>query len=253
MFFHKRKTKVVDSPVIVIDALGVSSMIRSSSDNDLLLLATKLDKHFHQFRAAVPFGFVIITPKWVIGTNEFSTFRLNDMFILYSKQPTPDVALRFLVTASLVYHSLLLNGFIPRGGIGFNSVLATKHSIIGAGFIDAYEMAEKRTVETKDICAIQVAQSFLTKMPRTEKVYKLLYFYKGHLFVNPTTLTDPSLGTFDKTRIVECLRTAGTNEAKIRATEQFLEEGEDYDAARSANSRSNEWIRKQGKEQFDSL
>jgi hypothetical protein len=34
--------------------------------------------------------------------------------------------------------------------------------------------------------------------PNTERAYRLIYFYRGHMFINPVYLTDPMLGKFDK-------------------------------------------------------
>jgi hypothetical protein len=242
MLFRTIKPQVVDTPVIVVDALGISDIIRRSSKEALLALGARLDRHYYRFRASIPFGIVITTPTKVFGTTDFSTFRLNDMFVVYSRDPKSDLTMRYLITSSLVYQALMLDGFVPRGGLGFGSVLCSKDTIVGNGFLDAYETAEKRPETIKDVCAIQLSPAFLNTVPNTEKAYRLLCFYEGAFFINPTYLTDPILGRFDKPKISELLHVAGANDAKLRATEKFLDELEDYDAALQPSSKSAQWI-----------
>lgn len=170
----------------------------------------------------------------MIGTNDFSTFRLNDMFIVFSKKKKKDLALRYLVSSSLLYQTLLIEGFIPRGGLSFGPIIVSKESILGGGFVDAYEMAEERPAEIKDVCAIRVSPKFISIMENTERNFRLLYRYRGHFFINPTTLTDPEMGVFDNKRILELLLSAGANIEKMEATKAFLEDGEDYDSARKS-------------------
>lgn len=237
MLFKREKIKVINTPVITVDALGISNAIKSSSSNELVELAKRLDNQYYKFRAKIPFGFVIVGKNSVIGTNDFSTFRLNDMFIVYSKKEKKDIALRYLVTSSLLYHVLLLEGFIPRGGLGFGSVIVTKDSIIGSGFVDAYVMAEERPADIKDVCAIRVSPQFISIMEKTEMLYRLLYFYRGSFFINPVALTDPDMGAFDKKKILELLHSAGANSAKTEATRKFLDEGKDYDSAKNSSAK----------------
>ena len=240
--FSRAKDIVVEStPVLVIDSLGLTSQIRRCSTKDLASLSAKLDRNFHRLETSLPFKFVVHTKNRVFGTDEFSAFRLNDMFITYSMRSMPDFGLRYLIVASLVFQALLIDGFIPRGGLGFGSIVAGKQSILGLGFIDAYEASEKREELTRNICAIQVSSSFLNLVKASEKAARLLYFFGGSFYVNPTALHDPDLGVFDRTRFLELLKAAGTNEEKMKATERFVLEGEDYESALRRGSRSRLW------------
>lgn len=237
MPFGRKNIKSIDAPVLVIDALGISSAIKSSNSDELNKLSKRLDDQYLKFRAKIPYSFVIVGKRFVLGTNDFSTFRLNDMFIVYSKKEKKDIALRYLVTSSILYHTLLIEGFIPRGGLSFGSLIASKESILGASFVDAYEMAEKRPEEIKDVCAIRVSPKFLSIIENSERLYRLLYSYRGHFFINPITLTDPEMGVFNNKRILELLHNAGVNSKKMEATRAFLEEGEDYDSAGKSYSK----------------
>ena len=76
------------------------------------------------------------------------------MFVLFSERTKDDIAVRYLVSAVLLYQVLILEGFIPRGGLGFGYVIKSEGFIIGPGFIDAYRVAEKREPRFRNICAI---------------------------------------------------------------------------------------------------
>ena len=110
--------------------------------------------------------------------------------------------------------------------------------MIGDGFIDAYERAEKRPAEIKDICAIEVSPSAMQTVRPTKRCYNLVCFYRGHFFVHPYFLTDPDLGAFDRDRVLESLRRAGANEQKLEATEAFLDGFEDSERALAPDSES---------------
>jgi len=162
------------------------------------------------------------------------------MFVLFSKKPDDNAVFKHLIATALLYHILLLEGFIPRGGLGFGLVLQGQQSLLGNGFIDAYAAAEKRDIATKDVCAIQLSDQFVARMPRSEKAYRLLCFYEDALFLHPHGLVDPEMGAFDDDRILQCLRSAGVDKTKLDATERFLANLEDYDAAAKPGSRSDQ-------------
>jgi hypothetical protein len=109
VLFRREKIKSIVTPVIAIDALGISDAIKKSDSNELVELATRLEHQYYKFRSKIPFGLVAVGKDTVIGTNEFSSFRLNDMFIVYSKSTKKDIALKYLVTSSLLYHSKSLD------------------------------------------------------------------------------------------------------------------------------------------------
>ena len=160
------------------------------------------------------------------------------MFVLFSQTSLKDLPIRYLVTASLAYHQLLMQGFIVRGGLGFGMVLRKKDLFIGRGFLDAYRAAETRTSSVRDVCAIAVSPSFFRHIAQQERCCRLLCLYQDHYFLHPTALTDPDMGEFDSDRILRCLADAGANEEKLSATERFLAGLEDYDAALEDGSRS---------------
>ena len=176
----------------------------------------------------------------VLGTRDFSALRLNDMFILFSQTSIKDLPVRYLVAASLAYHQLLRQGFVVRGGLGFGTVLRKKDLFIGRGFLDAYRTAEKRHSSVRDVCAIAVSPSFFRHVAHKERCRKLLCLYNDHYFLHPTAITDPDMGEFDSARILRCLADAGANAAKLAATERFLANLEDYEAALEVGSRSRE-------------
>ena len=141
-----RKKSPVLSPVLVVDALGMSSKIDECRDPlSLADLAAKLDEQFHGFQSKIPHRLMFVGKKRVFGTRDFSSMRLNDMFILYTGQRVKDYDLpgRYLVAGSVLYHQLIRSGFIPRGGLGFGPVVSRRELILGRGFLDAYRMAEK--------------------------------------------------------------------------------------------------------------
>lgn len=240
MWGWPRKNKPFISPVLVIDALGFSARIKSCDIEGLSHIGQRLDRHYHQFRASIPFGVVVTTPNRVYGTSEFSTFRLNDMFILFSDRARDygDAIHRHLVATSVLFHSLLIDGFIPRGGLGFGPVLRSKDSILGGGFIDAYEASEKRSAILKNVCGVQLSLNFLMRLPRSTMTYKLISYYEGAFFLNPLVLVDPDLGPFNSERLLKLLEVAGANREKLDGTARFLSDSEDFDAARLPNSRS---------------
>lgn len=238
MIFRKKKPQAFDSPILVIDALGIAQKIKTSNHKEILELGDRLDRNFYRFRNAIPFEFVISTRKHIYGSGEYSFFRLNDMFVMYSKTPKHSLATRYLISASLTYQSLLLDGFIPRGGLGYGLVLPGKDSLIGSGFIDAYTAAEQRSPRSKNICSILVSKEFLRVMPESERNCRTLCFYEGDFFINPLFLIDPELGEFSKQSIIDMLINAGANEEKLKATEHFLDQYEDYDMALEEGSKS---------------
>ena len=181
---------------------------------------------------------MIVGRQLVIGTGEFSTLRLNDMFIVFSKRSRDNLPMRYLVTASIAYHQLLLAGLIVRGGLGFGPVVKHRDLFLGSGFLDAYRMSERRSEFVRDICAIVVSPSFFWHVSWSEKCCRLLCLYEDHYFIHPNALTDPDLGEFDGDRILRCLRNSNANPRKLAATKRFLEGFEDYDAAMLPNSRS---------------
>lgn len=186
-----RSRKPVLTPVLVVDALGIAGRIASADAPCLAELSETLDRQYLRFRAKIPFriGAMLFGRVW--GSGEFSTFRLNDMFLLYSTKEAPDYSLRYLVSSVLLYQTLLLGAFIPRGGLGFGLVLQGKQSVLGSGFIDAYGMVEQRPESCKDICAILASPAFLTGMQHTAKAQRLLCFYEGRFYVHPRALVDP--------------------------------------------------------------
>lgn len=243
MLFRPTKKVPVDSPVLVVDALGFAAKITSCDSDALIRLSNLLDRQYHAFKAKIPFGIMLVAAKWVLGSREFSHFRLNDMFILFSEKSNSDTHHRHAVASSLLYHALLLEGFVPRGGLGAGLVLRTEDTILGQGFIDAYSASEKRPHAVKDVCAIHVSEEFIRRARPSRITYQLLCFYEGRFFINPRALTDPDMGAFDNDRIIGLLRTAGVNAEKLDATERFLREFEDYEAAQRPGSRSWESVR----------
>jgi hypothetical protein len=222
MSLWPRNRLPADSPILVVDALGFASKIKSCDRDSLMLLSERLDRQYHRFRAKTPFGMVLVTAKRVFGSGEFSTFRLNDMFVLYSERPRKDAAHRHLVASLLLFQVLLIEGFVPRGGLGAGLVLRKKDSLLGAGFIDAYEASEKRIEGLRNICGIHLSREFLARIHPSTMAYKLLCFYEGSFFLNPRALTDPDMGQFDNKRILQLLRAAGANDEKLNATARFL-------------------------------
>ena len=227
--FRQPKKTVFDSPVLVVDALGVSNKIKTRDEAGLVDLADQLDANYLRFQQTLPHRVVVTWGRHVWGTKEFNCFRLNDMFVVHDKHADADSSLRYLIAASLCFQSLLLDGFIPRGGLGRGLVHARNDSFIGRGFIDAHDAAEKRSPATKDICAIMLSPNFLATVPDNAHCHRLLCSYRSELFVNPRFLHDPQLGRFDNARIIELLLAAGVDDRKLWATQAFLEDCEDYD------------------------
>ena len=235
------KPRPVLSPVLVVDALGASNKIDERRDPEgLAELTLELDDQFHGFQAKIPHRIVVVLRKRVFGTRDFRSIRLNDMFILYSARWDDDLPGKYLIAGSLAYHQLLRTGFIVRGGLGFGPVVRHRDLFLGRGFLDGYRMAEKRSEAVRDVCGILVSPSLYLFVMGSERLCKLLCFYEDHCFLHPTALTDPDMGEFDEDRILRCLREAGVNDRKLRATERFLQGLEDYDAASAEGSRSRE-------------
>ena len=234
-----RKPRPLLSPVLVVDALGVSNKIDGCRHPEgLASLATELDEQFHGFRAKIPHRAMVVLAQRVYGTRDFRSIRLNDMFILYSARWDDDLPGKYLVASSLAYHQLLRTGFIVRGGLGFGPVVRHRDLFLGRGFLDGYRMAEKRSESVRDVCGIMVSPSFYFHVMQSEKLCRLLCFYEDHCFLHPKGLTDPDMGEFDEDRILACLRDAGANDPKLRATERFMAKLETYDAAIAEGSRS---------------
>lgn len=236
-----RKSRPVLSPVLVVDALGMSSKIDKCRDPvSLADLAKELDSQYYGFQSKVPHWLVTVGRKRVFGTRDFSSIRLNDMFILYTGRNVQGLPGKYLVAGSILYHQLLQSGFIVRGGLGFGPVLRRRDLLLGHGFLDAYRMAEKRNKVVRNVCGILVSPSLFSLISFSERLCRLLCFYEDHFFLHPTSLSDPDLGEFDQDRILRCLREAGANNDKLRATKQFLERLEDYDTAMVDGSRARE-------------
>lgn len=232
------------SPVLCVDALGIAQRVSAADAKTLEQLNDVLEKQYFHFQSKIPFAFVAVFFGRVWGTREFSTFRLNDMFILFSRKQRADSATRHLIAASLLYQVLVVEGFIPRGGLGYGLVLAARRSILGGGFIDAYDAAEKRSDALKDICAIQLSRRFIGEMyGGSRNVFRLVCFYRDAFFINPRVLVDPEMGRFDNKRILDLLIEAGANQDKLSATEAFLSELEDYEAAAKPGSRTSAFLR----------
>ena len=227
---------VLDSPVLVIDALGFTARIRSADVAGLADLVRALDEQYLRFAAKVPHRAMLVTRSQVRGTPEFATLRLNDMFVLHAGAPVDDPHIRFLLCGSLLFQSLLLAGQIPRGGLAAGPICRSKDLLIGNGFIDAYEAAEKRSERSRDVCAIQVSPTFLTGMPNIRRAWQLLCLFEGHFYVHPWALTDPEMGEFTAEKVLELLARSGANTTKLDATRRFLEGLEDYEAAKLPGS-----------------
>ena len=229
--FRSNNPNPIISPVLAVDALGLSAEIDKCEDPEsLAALARKLDAQFHGFRSKIPHEIIFVTKKRVIGTREFSTLRLNDMFILFSERSRRDLPLRYLTTGSLTYHQLLRTGFTVRGGLGLGPVLRHRDLFLGSGFLDAYRMAENRPDAVRDVCAIMVSPNFYSLVSWSDQCCRLLCLYEDHVFIHPYALNDPDMGKFDKDRILKCLKDSGTNEKKLTATNHFLEAFKDCDA-----------------------
>ena len=239
-----RKPRPVESPVLVVDALGVSERIASCDSGALSELADELDQQFYSFSSRLPNRLVIATRSSVFSSRQFSSLRLNDMFVAFSTKAMPDPVLGYLVAASMLYHQLLLAGFIARGGLGFGTVLRRRDMILGNGFLDAYRASERRSDLTKHVCAIEVTPRLLAQIPNCERAWRLLCFYNDRFFVNPTCLVDPDMGEFTAERILGLLKSSGVNGEKRSATAEFLEKLEDYDAASRPGSRSRDFTRR---------
>jgi hypothetical protein len=105
MIFKRRSGVPRESIVLVIDAFGFASKIKKCDTIELARLSDQLDRQYHRFRAKIPLGIVLVTPSRVFGTREFSTFRLNDMFVLIAKEVGHGALLRHLVASSLIFHT----------------------------------------------------------------------------------------------------------------------------------------------------
>lgn len=214
-----------------MDALGITERIRTAGREGLFDLAARIERQFHHFKAKVPHRVMMVTRWRVFATREYATLRLNDMFILHATRQLEEVQTRFLLCGSMLFQSMLLAHQVPRGGLGFGPIYRSKDLLIGNGFIDAYEAAEKRDERLRHVCAVQLSPSFLLSMPNTKRAFQLLCFYQGRFFVHPWGLLDPQMGAFDPERIMSLLEAAGANQTKMDATRHFLENLEDYEAA----------------------
>jgi hypothetical protein len=230
------KRKPFDSPVLVVDALGLSNEIKSTDHEGLLRIVEKLDRQYHQFRAKIPHHAMFVHRWRIWGSRDFAAIRLNDMFAIYSPRRVENPALRYLIASTLLYQTLLRAQVIPRGGLGYGSLVKSRDVVLGTGLVDAYETSERRADGYRDICAIKISANFLRRMPPSQKAWKLVCFYKGQFFVHPFRLVDPEIGEFDRKRVLNCLRSARINGKKLSATEQFLDGFEDYEAAEALNS-----------------
>ena len=108
-------------------------------------------------------------------------FQLHNYII--NRRPVREFqqAVRYMVAASILYHQLLLAGFMPRGGLGFGLVLRRKDMVLGGGFLDAYNVAEKRSDELRHICAIELSSNFCLNIANTEHSWRLVCLYKEGL------------------------------------------------------------------------
>jgi hypothetical protein len=242
--FFRRKT-IYKSYVLVMDALGFANRIRRADVDALSEVWKEIDHQYNRFQARVPNTVVIDGGALgVFATREMETLRVNDMFIVYTRKKIFDPALRYLVTSSMLYHQMLLEGFIPRGGLGFGLIARGDGLLIGNGFIDAYERAEKRPPEVKDICAVEISPQAMATLRPTRRVYQLLCFYRDRFFIHPYSLTDPDMGEFNGPRIMDFLRKSGANEAKLSATEEFLGGFEDWKQMEASDSQTRRFAEK---------
>lgn len=238
--FRNRKKGVQHLPILVVDALGISAQISAADGEGLQIIGDRLARQYHQFQAKVPHRFMWASRSRVWGTKDFEALCLNDMFILHASGGPKEASYRLLVGTCLLYQQLLIESFVPRGGIGFGPLIKEGPFLIGRAFLDAYKMSELRSESTRNICAIAISPSLLSVLPRSEKAHRLICFYKGTFFVHPWWLQDPDLGPFNRDRIIDCLQKGGTNQDKLEATRNFLDNFEDYDAAANAGSLSNQ-------------
>jgi hypothetical protein len=237
--FANRRRRLYATFVLVMDALGFANRVKNADADQLFQLWDEIDRQYTRFRGRIPNTLVIDLGAWgVFGTREMETLRLNDMFIVFSRKRVTDPDIRYLVSASLLYHQMLLEGFIPRGGLGFGLIARGDGLLIGDGFIDGYESAEKRPDEFKDICAVEISPQAMGAIRPTKRRYQLICFYRGRFFLHPYAITDPDLGSFDRDRVLDCLKAAGTNERKLSATAAFLEGMEDWEQAQTLGSQS---------------
>jgi hypothetical protein len=222
--------------VLVIDALGFTQRIRAAGSKGLTELAERLRGQFRGFQARVPFEMIAVGLDDVVTSGELATLQLNDMFVLHAMRQLDDVKTRFLISASMLFQQMLLDGQVPRGGLGFGPIHRSRDFLIGNGFLDAYEAAEKRSEHARHICAVLVSPAFMAVIPNTKHAYKLLCAYRGRFYIHPWFLTDPQMGEFNPDRILTLLADAGANRQKLDATRIFLDELEDYETAMEPGS-----------------
>jgi hypothetical protein len=226
----------LDSPVLVIDALGFTQRIRAAGSKGLAELAERLRGQFHSFQAKIPFEMIAVGRDHVVASDELATLQLNDMFVLHATRPLDDMKIRFLVSGSMLFQQMLIHGQVPRGGLGFGPIHRSRDFLIGNGFLDAYEAAEKRSEHSRHICAVLVSPAFMAVIPNTKHAYQLLCFYRGRFYIHPWRLTDPQMREFSPGRILTLLADAGANKQKLEATRIFLDELEDYETAMQPGS-----------------
>lgn len=237
---------VTHSPVLVIDALGFTEQIKAAGDRGLVRLASGLERQFYLFRAKVPRRMAFLGRSRVFGTREFATLQLNDMFILHASRRMKEAQLRFLISGSMLFQSMLLAGLVPRGGLGFGPIYRSRGMLIGNGFVDAYETSEKRDECSRHVCAIQLSSSFLHQMPNSRRAFQLLCFFEGKLYIHPWGLVDPEMGEFSADRIQSLLTKAGANKTKIDASRRFFEGLENYETAMMPGSATRQMLEAEG-------
>ena len=63
LFGRRKKMTAVETPVLVVDALGFANKIASAGAADLAALGTQLETQFQRFRVKIPFQAMLVTSR----------------------------------------------------------------------------------------------------------------------------------------------------------------------------------------------
>jgi hypothetical protein len=123
--FFQRRNRLYATFVLAVDTLGFSERVKHADENSLFKLWDEIDQQYLNFRARIPNKIVFTTRRHVWDTREIDAIRLNDMFVAFSQRLIPNPDIRFLISGSLLYHQMLIQKTIPRGGLGFGLIAIT--------------------------------------------------------------------------------------------------------------------------------
>ena len=139
--------RLFDTPVLVVDALGLSNEMKSTDGAELLRIVEKLGSAVSRLPGEGAAPCDVRSPVGHLGNQGFRDDSAERHVRRVLTAPGRESGAALFDCVHVAYQTFLLAQVISRGGLGYGSLVKSKDLMLGAGFFDAYETSEKRADE----------------------------------------------------------------------------------------------------------